>query len=233
MKELQAVINDKVKAMISDGTIEKTIETSVEKAVTSALESQFEFYGSITKQIKEAIENGLRINTKDLPFDSYNEQMLSAIKVKLGNMFHGQAYEHFLGQIDDLLKPAPTELPLDDLLKDIAAMWKTDEPWNADDLDEYMTVEIKQWEHSSRLDEDWTIKLWKKEKSFVGSASEDVRLFILGNKIRISSNHCYNPTRFDPAEAYIFKLYAAGTTITGIADCDPDELDLILKDEEF
>ena len=112
-------------------------------------------------------------------------------------------------------------------------MWKTDEPWDADDLDEYMTVEIEEWKHSSNDKSDLDIKLWKKKEENFGRNSADVALFLLENKLRISRKNRFNPTCFDEVEAYILKLYAAGTVITGIADCDPDDLDLCLKDSEY
>jgi hypothetical protein len=236
MKSIQDAVSAKVAEMISGGTLEKTIEEGVEKAITSAINRQFESYGCITKQIGEAITSGLNVSMKDIPFESYNAQMLVAIKARLGNMFAGQAYEHFLSKIDSMLDPAPKELPIDDFLEKIASMWKTDEPWDADDLDDDMTVEITRWEHSSG-GEDWDIQLWKKKVAKTYSSGKscdgDIRLFILKGEIRISRNHQFNPTSFDEVEAYIFKLYAAGTVLTGIEDCDPDNLDLQLKDSEY
>jgi hypothetical protein len=232
MKSIQEVVGAKVSGMISDGTIEKLIGDSVEKAISSAIKQQFESYGSITKQIELAIKDGLKINTKDLPFEAYNAQMLVAVKQKLGDMFRGQSCERFLDEIDRLLEPAPAEVSIVDFLEKIAGFWKTDEPWDADDLDEYMTVEIEPY-RSRGDDGDWNIKIWKKKDRYSGSRNADIDLFLLGNKIRISHKQCFNPTSFHDEEAYIFKLYGAGTTITGIANCDPESLDLRLKETEY
>lgn len=236
MKTIQSVIDAKVSEMISGGVIEETIQKSVEKAITRALENQFEYYGSITRLLEESIKEGLQINTKDIPFDTYNAQMLAAIKIKLGNMFHGQAYEHFLSQIDVMLKPVPKEISIEDFLEKIASMWKTDEPWNADDLDDYMTVEIEKYDRSWVGDSphgSWTIKCWKQKERGYSSRSADLNLYVSGGKIRISHNQHYNPTCFNDEDAFVFKLYAAGTIITGIADCDPDDLDLCLKEDKY
>lgn len=53
MKTIQEIVNGKVASMIEDGTIVKAIGDGVEKAITSAIKTQFESYGSITKQIEE------------------------------------------------------------------------------------------------------------------------------------------------------------------------------------
>lgn len=96
MKEFQKIANDRIQAMVDDGTIQKTIENGIEKAITKAIDGQFDSWGNITKQIKEAMDKGLQVNTDDLPFETYNQQMLILIKTRLGTMFQGLAAERFL-----------------------------------------------------------------------------------------------------------------------------------------
>ncbi|HEY0842432.1 hypothetical protein [Methylotenera sp.] len=231
MQEIQAIVNKKVNEMIEDGSIVNSINENIQKAITSAIESQFKSYGSITKQIEDALKDGLQINTQELPFETYNQQMLVAVKAKLGNMFHGLAAERFLSEIDKTLAPVPKELSIKDLVETVVKSWKTDEPWDADDLDQYATVEIRKFEHS---DKSHTLKMWK-QKEVCHSISHrtnspDLELFFINGVIRISHKQTYNPTCFHEHEAFIFKLYAAGTTVTGIEDFDPDYCDLTLKE---
>lgn len=236
MKTIQEIVNGKVASMIEDGTIVKAIGDGVEKAITSAIKTQFESYGSITKQIEEAIKGGLKVDTSCLPFDSYNAQMLVIIKQRLGDMFKGQAAGHFLKQIDEILETPPAEVTIEKFLETITSYWKTDEPWDCDDLDECMTVEVKEWEYDHGKKTHFSVNLWKQLES-TGYRSEkrrpDVRLFIADGEIRINHSHKFNPTSFDQAEAYIFKLYAAGTKITGVADFNPDDHEFILKATEY
>ena len=234
MQQIQEIVNLKVQAMIDENIIQKTIEDNVEKAISEAISNQFRSYGSITKQIEEAIEQGLNINVKNMPFEVYNQQMLVAVKTQLGNLFASEASDKFLSEINKTLAPAPTEMSIKELVESIAKFWKTDEPWDASDLDDYATVEISE---RDRGENNYTLKMWKQKESGSSYSSRtnlpEIQLFILSGKIRISHNQSYNPTCFHEHEALIFKLYSAGTVITGIDDFDEDDCDLTLKESEY
>jgi hypothetical protein len=230
MQAIQELVNDTVKTMIDSGSIHKSIEDGVQKAIKEAIDRQFQSYGNITKQIDKALEQGLQLNIDDLPFETYNQQMLVAVKNKLGNMFHGAAAEKFLSEIDKTLAPVPKDLSIKDLVETVVKSWKSDDPWDADHLDQYATVEFEKFTHGSNSH---SLKMWKKKESnisFSRSNSPDLELFINDGVIRINHKHKYNPTCFSEHEAFIFKLYAAGTKVTGIEDFDPDYCDLTLKD---
>ena len=226
MKELQDIVNSKVCEMIENGTIEEAIKKNVESAITKAIASQFQSYGSITQQIENSIKDGLRINTNDLPFETYNKQMLVAIKQRLGAMFQGAASEKFIEEIDKVLDPAPKEMTVNEFVETIAEFWKTDEPWDADDLDEHATVEVEQYGDG---DNNYTLKMWKQK----GSYGEGLSLFIMNDVIRLNHKQSYNPTIFHDHESFVFKLYAAGTKITGLKEFDEDDCDLLLKDTDY
>lgn len=229
MQEIQKIVNDKVQSMVDDGSIQGAIEDGVSKAITKAISSQFESYGSITKQIEDAMKDGLAINVKDLPFESYNEQMLVAVKARIGALFQGTASDKFMTEMDKLLAPAPQEIPIKEFVETVAGFWKTDEPWDAGDLDDYATVEIEETDYGSV-----SLQMWKQKVSSYGSRANiaDLRLYISKEgAIRINHGHGYNPTCFHEHEAFIFKLYAAGTIITEIDGFDPDDCNLTLKEE--
>lgn len=229
MDTISHIANSKVNQMIEDGSIQDMIEKGIFKAIETAISNQFQAYGSITKQIEDAIKNGLSINVDDLPLETYNQQMLVALKTKLGNMFQGLAAEKFMAEIDNTLAPAPKEISMKAIVETIVGFWKSDKPWNDDDVDEYATVKAEENEYGGA-----SLNMWKKKErisaySLTTKNSPDFNIYITGNKIRINHNHKYNPTCFSPEEAFIFKLYAAGTTVTGIKDFDPDNCDLALK----
>lgn len=235
MKELQSIVNATVESMISEGVIQKTIEEGVQSAITKAVNEQFQSYGSVTKQINKALEEGLQININDLPFESYNQQMFVAIKTRMAGMFHGQAAEKFMSEMDKVLAPAPTEMSITDLVTAVAETWKSDE-CDADELDDYATVELEEcsW---SKDKSSWVLKMWKQKESgssFSRSSNQtDLHLFISNGKVRISHRQSYNPTFFSEHECLIFKLYSAGTLITGVEDFDEDDCDLQLKPELY
>ncbi len=233
MKELQQIVNDKVLKMVEDGSIEKAIEDGVSGAILRAIKDQFRSYGDITKQIEKSIGEGLAVNVKDLPFETYNEQMLVLIKTKLGDMFKGDASTKFLSEMDRVLAPAPKEMPIKEFVETIAGFWKTDDPYDADDLDDYATVEIEETNYGG-----FHLNMWKKKESSSSyssrSRTEDLCLFVgKDGKIRLSHRQNYNLTCFSEHEAFVFKMYAAGTILTGTEDFDPDDCDLTLKECEY
>lgn len=235
MEAIQQIINDKVADMVSGGAIQEAVEKGIEQAVNKAINEQFSSYGGLTKQLEKILKEGLKINTSDLPFETYNEQMLVAVKSKIGVMFKSEAAAKFMSELDKTLAPAPAEMPINELVESIAASWKTDEPWEADDLDECATVELKETDWSSG--DSYGLHLWKQKESLSSYSSRsnqaDINLFISDGVIRISHKARYNPTCFNEAEALIFKLYAAGTKITGLESFDPDDCELTLKDSEY
>lgn len=236
MQEIQKIVNAKVQSMVEDGSIQKVVEQGVEKAIEKALNDQFRVYGGISKQLDEALKNGLQINIKDLPFETYNQQMLAAIKQRLGSMFHGAATERFRDEMDKLLAPAPKEMSVKALVEAIVALWKSDEAWGNDDFDAEASVELESHSYGG-----YTLEMWKERDSRYGGANRpDVQLYITGGgdqeegmTIRINHKHRYNPTCFSSAEALVFKLYAAGTVITGLSEFDVFECDLTLKEDDY
>jgi len=224
MQTIQQIVNDKVQSMIEDGSIKSVIETGVQKAIEYAISEQFGSYGSVTKSLNEAVKTGLMINTRDLPFETYNQQMLVAVKGKLGAMFQGAASEKFMAEIEKTLAPAPAQISVKDLVETIVKIWREDE-FDIENLDYFAAVELKEatYRHGGP-----TLYMWKNKDS---NPKPDLRLYINDGSIRINHAHQYNPTCFDEHEAFIFKLYAAGTKITGLEEFNPDECDLELKED--
>jgi hypothetical protein len=234
MKELQDIVNNKVKDMVSEGIIQTKIEDSLQGAIEKAIASQFETWGNVTKQIEDALKEGLKINTRDIPFESYNEQMLVLVKTKLGQMFKGAAADRFMSEMEKILSPAPKEIPINEFIEKIVSIWKTDDPWDADELDDEATVEFGDDNH---IVSSFSLSMWKKKESSSFSSrdrSADIQLYISKDgEIRINHRHSFNPTCFSQEEAYIFKLYAAGTKLTGLNNFCLEDCELALKDYDY
>lgn len=225
MKEINDIVTAKLAAMHESGAIEKMISESVEKSIASAIKESFERYGSITKTIEEAIKAGFKLDPGAIDFDHYNAVMLSAVKQKVMSAFGDDARSRFMQEMDKVLEPAPESIDIHDFVSRIAEMWRENYS-EFDEYDECATVEINPAFDFSQ-DTDKRVSIWNKRKDggrhFSTDNSSQIELFVCKGKIRISHRMRFNPTCLDEVEAYIFKLYAAGTEITGINDYDPDE----------
>lgn len=230
MKEIQNIVNNKVQAMVDSGQIQKAVEDGVEKAILNAINKQFDSYGNITKQIEESLKGGLQVDTSDLPFETYNEQMLVLIKSKLDNMFQDQAAEKFLAEMDKALKPAPKEMDIHEFVETITDTWRDHETWDRNDMDNFAYVEIESPKYPIS---GHSLKIWKQREDRFHEAMPDLHLYVNDGKIRINHTMLYNPTCFHEHEAFVFKCYAAGTVLTGIEEYDPDDHEYILKDYDY
>lgn len=233
MKSMIDMARDSLDKIADDGTIEAAIEKGARSALERVVDDLFGYHGQFTKQLKDMAKDALKLDPEDVDFASYNEQMLVAIKLKMGDMFAGQAHEKFLAEMDKVLEPAPKEITLQALATKIAGFWRTEDPFYMDDIDDMLCVQLEEYDSvGSRDPDDWTIT-FKMQESRGKFDDDNIQLFILKGQIRISHRHTYNPTCFDPAEAFVFKLYAAGTIITEIDDFDQDDGDLYLKDPDY
>lgn len=222
MLDLQRIATDHLKRLENDGTIKKAVEEGITRAITSAIDDQFRSYGALTQQINESIKEGLRIDPKQLDFPVYNRQMLIAIKQRLGQMFAGRAQDRFMEEMESVLEPAPAEMDISCLIRKIVGFWADEQADFFDgDVREYADVDLKA-DATERFYDLRMIK-YRSELRLVGR--REIHLMIRKNgEIGISHNLECNPTcLFGNADAFIFKLYAAGTKIVGMSEYYPDE----------
>jgi hypothetical protein len=229
MKELKELISKKVEACLATGIIEKTIEKNIEQAieknieqaVEKAIASQFDEYeGGIRKQLNELFAEKLRIDIDEIPIRIYNEQMLVAVKRHLSNMFEDRAAARFNEEIEKFLAPAPEDIDIHDFINEVVEKFR--EYRQADDAEE-VTIKLG----PAGVVDGYRLELVRGRDQHVYKG--ELSLYItLDGHIRISHRHNYSPYTFCPAEAYVFKLYAAGSRITGIDSFDASNCDLSL-----
>lgn len=231
MKEIQSVVNAQVLSMCESGEIQRSVEEGVKSAINKAIEKQFESWGNITKQIEKIFDDNLKVDTSQLDIPCYNKVMMMAVNQKINEFFLDGAGEKLLAGIEDKLSPLPKEMHIKDFVNKICEMWRTDEPWDASDLDFYATVEFVV-EDSGYAN----LKMWK-QKDSTGYRShgrtEDVHLYI-GKDGEIRLRHAWNPTTLFDADGFIFKAYSSGMVLTGFDGFDAeDDCDLMIKSEDY
>lgn len=231
MNSIQDVVNAKVQEMIEGGAIQKKIEESIQQSIESAIESQFRSYGGITKQIEKVFEDGLKINPKNIEFDTYNQVMLSAVKTKLNQYFAEESSSKFMKQLGEMFSPAPKEMDIHDFVETIASEWRSSNE-SYYDWEDYASVELDDKEYPTR---GRSLKMHVNGTGYRSSKEKELHLYIgKDGDIRISHNMQYNPTCLFGDDAFIFRLYAAGTKLTNIENFDPDECDLYVGiNEEY
>lgn len=228
MNSIQEIVNAKVAEMVSSGVIQQKIESSIQEAIESAIASQFRSFGNVTKQLEKLFDEELKINSKNIDFDSYNQVMLSAVKMKLNEYFAAESSSKFMKQLDELFQPAPKEMDIHDLVQQVVNFWKSDNE-SYYDWSEHAEVEIKDGGTAAG---GISLKLWINDTGRYSSKAKELELYIRDGEIRINHNMNYNPTCMFGADALIFRLYAAGTKITGIESFDECNVNLYVGLEE-
>lgn len=219
--DLAKIAQDKIREMGDSGKIKELVEEGVEKALTGVINDMFSSYGPVAKELEETIKSGLKIDPGQIAFSVYNKQMLILVNQRLGSMFAGRARDRFMKEMERVLEPAPEKIDIGCLVKKIVGLWAADQAsyWD-DDVLEYAVVEMEK----SDIPGGWGLKLRKEERGY-GKVNTCTDLYIKKDgSIGIHHGLDCNPTTlFSSADAFIFKLYAAGTLITGAEDYDPDD----------
>lgn len=222
MKELNELVQNKLNEMAESGAIEQLVSDQVEKLVANALSDTFRSYGPLSKKLEEAFKTGLDVDFGKIDYASYNQIMLTAVQGHIDNYFGKQMRKDLDEQIETLLSVPPKEISLDDLADNLVKLIRN----NLDEEDDYLSsisFEVEKRTYGNRL----IVKL-----DTNGSEKEICHLYLGSDSvatIRINHRHNqpFNPTwprGLDGAiSAYIFKLYAAKTTITKIEDFDADD----------
>lgn len=222
MKELNELVQNKLNEMAESGAIEQLVSDQVEKLVANALSDTFRSYGPLSKKLEEAFKTGLDVDFGKIDYASYNQIMLTAVQGHIDNYFGRQMRKDLDEQIKTLLSVPPKEISLDDLADNLVKLIRN----NLDEEDDYLSsisFEVEERTYGNSL----IVKL-----DTNGSEKEICHLYLGSDSvatIRINHRHNqpFNPTwprGLDGAiSAYIFKLYAAKTTITKIEDFDADD----------
>ncbi len=226
MKTIQDAVNNKLVEMSDSGEIDKIIGDSVEAAVKRSIKSLFENYGELGKQIKEGMEKGLRFNTDNLDFLTYNQQMSVAVNNKLKNIFNQEVADKYMAEIDKVLEPAPKEVSIYEVIETIIGFWREDDDIT-NGYDTHATIELE--ESSSG---NYFIVLISPNGD--KHSGDSLHLFIhREDGIKISHNMAFNPTCLHPADSYIFRLFAGGTKITGLKEFDEDDIDTSISRYDY
>lgn len=232
MLDLQQIATDHIKKLEQTGVIKTAIEKGIETAIIKAIDNQFGHFGSFSKQVEEVIKAGLKIDPDQIDFQVYNHQITTLIKQRLGNMFEGRSRDRFLEELEGILEPAPEEIDIACLIKEVVRLWGDEQASFYDDnVSEYATVtlEKRDWGEDSH-----TLTIDNGSGRLSGCKGV-IELYLTGGKIGISHRMETNPTvLFRSADAYIFKLYAAGTKVVGVDAYDPEdhEDDFLIHDGE-
>lgn len=232
MKELQQIVSDKVNEMVLSGVVEKAIEDAVEKCVTKVLEDQFRSYGELSKQMEQVIQDKLRIATDSISIPSYEDQMTKVMNNTLNKFITSESMIRFEKMAAEKFGTLPKEMPVTDFINKIVEYWRSGDECYKEDMCESAEVSIEQSEYgkgsfSLKVDSGKVSSRY----SSISRVSEEVHLYVSDGKIRC--NHSFDPYKTRDVESFIYRCYAQGVILTGLADFDESNCNLTIKENEW
>ena len=153
-----ACLADFIVAEVHRQTTEEALRTKVEgkigECVKEAVDRAFRSYGDVGKQIEEAVAKSLRIeNHLDVP--AYGVMVMAALRAKMDETLSGLINERLSAEMDEILKIAPKEVKLEEIVKTMISGLEDDhDRWGS-----HVTCIIEESEYSAGyhyvyLDED-------------------------------------------------------------------------------
>lgn len=118
MQELKNAVAAAFDNVVASGAIEKAIQEQIGKTIESAIKEQFSSYGDFSKAVKAKVSSLVDVNLDQIDLPSYRDLVGKIIRERVGAVMTEQFTTQLGNDIDSLLKPAPAEITLEDLLED-------------------------------------------------------------------------------------------------------------------
>ncbi|WP_271725627.1 hypothetical protein [Bacillus paralicheniformis] len=127
---LNQMVNESLKNIEEEGFVQATVEKKMKQTMESIIDDIFSSWSSFGKNLKEHIQQELKVNLDELKLEAYNHMILNVVKEKMDEAIHVQGTEKIKKQLDDLLSDTKPEYRLSEIIekmKDEALEWDSDE----------------------------------------------------------------------------------------------------------
>jgi hypothetical protein len=100
--DIQAIVNDHIKAMEEKGIIEKTIQETLEKSILGAITSALESY-KLRNTIEEKVSKEVSVVAADIGFTAYNSFIAEKIKAITEGVYNADIAAKIQKTFDEIL----------------------------------------------------------------------------------------------------------------------------------
>lgn len=225
MKELQQIVNEQINTMITNGSIEKMIATKLNETIKECVNDAMRSYGDFGKTIKAKIEDAINADLNNVTIPEYNTLIAQLVLESYTEAMNEQGKAHMKELLDTHLAPVPKEITAQQLLNEIQKHWENS--IREDGGDE---IEIEWGESSSAV----YMKAknpcceWNALKvTFYNHGEPDKDIYHIGyiNEDDKTISGCISGATYALGLAgYLYKLYCAGTKITGLSKVYGDSI---------
>lgn len=118
MKEMEQAVATAFSNIAGSGFIEKQIEEQLSKSIAGIVKSQLESYSEFGKALNEHVKKALQVDFSGLGLPGYNDMILKIVRRQVDAGLADVLSTQVEGQLTKLLKPAPAEIKLSELIKE-------------------------------------------------------------------------------------------------------------------
>ena len=216
MQDMEQAVGKAFANVVASGAIEQAIEKQIAETISSAIKEHLRSYSDFGKAISEQVQRavGVRLERLDLP--SYNDLILKIVRAQIDGAMHGEAAKQIESSLGELLKQAPAEITIDELIEQFVEAYKEDREGQGFTLRidrEYGStyIALDKEEGTAKYSCDFRIGVDKDGSVYhlaFSGGDVDKKMFVV---------------RFHGFERTIFQLYTAKSKLVIPADADDSD----------
>jgi hypothetical protein len=218
MKDMEQAVATAFANVVASGAIEQAIEKQIGETINSAIKDHLRSYSDFGKAISEQVQQAIGVRLERLDLPSYNDLILKIVRAQIEGAMHGETAKQIEANLAELLKQAPAEITIDQLIEQFIEAHKEDREGQGFTLRierEYgsTTIYLDKEERTPKYDCDFRISVDKEGEVYhlaFGRHDVDKKLFV---------------GRLYGFERTIFQLYAAKSKLVIPADTDAHDYD--------
>lgn len=227
--DLNKIVNDSLVKLEEEKFVEGVVKKRLEKTITDIVDDIFREYSDFGKNLKEHVEENLKIDLSNLGIEGYNTCVLAAIKEQLDKTITVQGIEKIKKTTEEMLQDVKDEYTLSELIEklkdeDYRDKWEHDEDDKValiieDARNGYKHIYLSEEEESSRYSYDYQISIDKEGKPY--------SIRIKGDEINTKKilGGLYG------LDELLFKIYAHGSKIVLDQGEDPEDYDIYFRED--
>lgn len=216
MKELQGIVNEKIAAMVADGTVEKAIQERVENTIKECIKDAFRTYGDFGKVIKDKIETSLQTAGRDVSIPAYNQFIKQVVEDKFISILNDNAVSHLSDLVGEIVEPVQRDGKMSTLIHKISELWgdcaresgheeiRIEAERNDDDTALYVKIYHPNYSGDNVKVTFYNFKSDDDDRWHIGYINEDDKM-VSGRASNVAKTHLNEVT------SLFFKYYAMGT----------------------
>ncbi|EGU38811.1 hypothetical protein [Vibrio scophthalmi] len=221
MKELNEVVSAHLNQMCTDGTLEKMIQEQTDVLVKNLVSRSMETYGALGKAIQAKIDESLQGALNGVTLPECNRFIAETLINAYENAINEQSAKKIKELLDVTFKPIDAVITADDFFEGIKEAAKG---WG--DIEDQDEIEL-QWESDNDYSRIEIIIADKTRVTLYDHCSKGKHCIgYLSNNKYVFSGPIFNSTHCFGIDAYLYKLYCARTSITGLGGVHGDNIQL-------